>query len=71
MRTVDAQVPVLFLLVLADVDLMRFVVQTQLLERDAHFLPIRRAGRVEDDVLCSEDCQRHGFCWSGTMDTLY
>lgn len=57
MRTVDAQEPVFFLRVLADVDLVRFVVEPELLERDADFLPVRRPRRVEDDVLCPENCQ--------------
>lgn len=69
--TVDAQVPVFFLHVLADVDLLCLVLEPELLERDADLLPVRRAGRVEDDILWAENCQRHGLCWSATMDMVF
>lgn len=64
MRTADAQEPVFFLHVLADVDLVRFVVEPELLERDADFLPVRRPRRVKDDVLCPE---KLSVSWEGAV----
>ncbi len=50
--TVYAEEPVFFLSVFANVDLVRFVFEAELLERDADFLSVRRAGRVQNDILC-------------------
>ena len=66
-RTIDPEKPIFFLDVLADVDLLCFVLQTELLEGDADFLPIGRAGRVQENVLDLKSSQCHNCCMFASM----
>lgn len=45
-RTINLQKPVLFLLILRNVNLMNVVIQPQFLEGNAEFLAVRGSGRV-------------------------